>query len=895
MRKLPVLLGLILGFLVLQRISLAQVNTIPEIKPIFFTSSVIIPGGVVWEDSQFIYYPVFNDTGDTMLVLKYDIQNKILTNIYSTTGLLIEFKSCAILNKTGGSVFFTCAYYNPSAELTEYAIYEFTGSSLIYHGADYSATAGVFYVKSLTNQLEYDGTRYKMLPTAYSSNLIEVYEDGTWFSLSVPTSIIGIFEAWAVYDSLAQKYFVFAIANHQNYPGYYYLYVLRYDSGRNFETIIPLITEFDVSYMRPYVKDSGDYRLVFYDFTNNRYLDYKWETYENGDVALVSMETYYSYFIPKTPHGYKYTTGYGSFDFYAQVNGTGQLLFTLRCSGSGSCGLDLVRAYCLNGTEVEETVGYTIGAGESKRFFFDFGCEFHQIYYSGYMSSSDSQIVSATAYIGFHPQEYLARTKKNIFLFEPDVYNYGNTIFLASQPKPPQPEKYNITSCMDITEPGTYVLQNDLHLTDSLRTSCLHVLSDNVRIDLNNHKIVNDLGKDNVRFGIYSAGWLVKQNYLEISNGTIEGFTTGIIVGDYNQVRIQRITTLGNNKGISAGNIDTLYITDSKIYDEVPIGSLPDGKYDIIGIELNQIYGGIISNNEIGYQELDLSIGQIIYHWADVGIYGERVTNVLFKHLKVYGLEVAGYFKDSDSNQFKCNYWYPPFYNTYPSFVLDMDSTDNYGCENNGNLNIINTQNTFEPQCPPGECAPEYHVCVEGYVCLNETHSAYQYSNCTISNIQFCTYGCNYLTGKCKSYLGEYCGNGICDPNENEYTCPQDCGAPYVQPNVTPTPTPPPPTPPKYNLTQPLAGINVTLLEQSGYGWVVPFLTPAFIVVVVIVGVGAVVEYYIRSGGVGFSLTVMFLSLILWYLGFFPASVAILITVLCGLFLWYLFSRMGGG
>ncbi len=158
-----------------------------------------------------------------------------------------------------------------------------------------------------------------------------------------------------------------------------------------------------------------------------------------------------------------------------------------------------------------------------------------------------------------------------------------------------------------------------------------------------------------------------------------------------------------------------------------------------------------------------------------------------------------------------------------------------------------------------------------------------------------CEPGESYINCPLDCYGNEsfVCGNGICEPGESYDNCPIDC--PISQyPSIPPTPpTPPtPPSPPAYNITQPLAGINVTALQVSGYGWLVPFLTPLFITIGGIIGVGAAVEYYIKTGGIAFCLTIIALSLGLWYLGFLPMVVAILITIMAGLFLWYLASRL---
>jgi len=872
MRKLGILLGLVVGILVFQGVSFAQIDRIPGIR-VIYKNTTFSYSGITFEHNNLEYYILGKGYSSYysfgIKVVAYSPENQIVINIYdyniTTFGCLSSsYKSTfslvnvtddyaefilSLAMDTSTEVFDVKFYYNGTFNYTK-----FFGNYI----------SGEWHTKQLSNIYEYNSARYKFLPTLYSSDSIKVYRDNIWITLSVPSVFTQIFEAWGFFDAQAQKYFVFAIANHQSYPGYRYLYVLRYDSNGNYETTKVMLNTFEVAYMIPYVRDLGNYRLILYDYTNNRYLDYEWETYENGDIAFVSMETYYSYFIPKTPHRYAYTTGSTAhFNSYANVNGTGQLFFTLGCSGSGWCRLDLVRAYCLNGTEVEKTVGCAINAGESKRFFFDFGCAFYQIYYSGYMSASGS-LVNATTYMGFDPQENLGRTKKNIFLFEPDVYNYGNTIFASYQPK---------TLTLDV-EPEVGDSETPFNITVTQQNLVTpYDLSIYVKTPQDTDYWL----------------WFTVEDYTGDTYQTT--FMGGQVLGDYCFYAI----AVDSEGSTVQSNIDCMTINETIS----PLLTFNISVYPTVGtrdtifqFNTTNISGGVppyyvyVTTNE--------SVDKILVCTLDAP--GKCIGT--FKHkYSVFGVgwaNVIGLVYDSRGFWTRSLNSVPVYFNVpEPGPPLNVTLTISPETGNDETifllcLNIsgglppytVNWYDKTIPMCTNEQynfSAP-FEIC-ERVMFYPGDHSVYAIvtssdeqsatSNTVSVSVEYSS-GRNYnVWMDCIGELGEGVYGGVTYPG--------------------------PPAPPKYNLTQPLAGINVTLLEQSGYGWVTPFLTPAFIAVAAILGVGAAVEYYIRSGGVGFALTVMSLSLILWYLGFFPASVAVLITVLCGLFLWYLFSKMGGG
>ena len=114
-------------------------------------------------------------------------------------------------------------------------------------------------------------------------------------------------------------------------------------------------------------------------------------------------------------------------------------------------------------------------------------------------------------------------------------------------------------------------------------------------------------------------------------------------------------------------------------------------------------------------------------------------------------------------------------------------------------------------KCEDGRCV-ERPDCIVGDVC-RKTEWTHCYGNDLVKDItyyrydedcnckeaekktvklQTCEYGCR--NGACLPPPPGYCGDGICQEDENQITCPQDCA---VTPGPTPpTPGPVPPTPP---------------------------------------------------------------------------------------------------
>jgi len=89
-----------------------------------------------------------------------------------------------------------------------------------------------------------------------------------------------------------------------------------------------------------------------------------------------------------------------------------------------------------------------------------------------------------------------------------------------------------------------------------------------------------------------------------------------------------------------------------------------------------------------------------------------------------------------------------------------------------------------EPKCDVGSICKtkEYLVCDGNKVVKRIKIYRYdddcdcRYSETREEIVKVCEYGCK--NGKCIEEPVGYCGDGICQPDENQITCPQDCGGP---------------------------------------------------------------------------------------------------------------------
>jgi hypothetical protein len=106
----------------------------------------------------------------------------------------------------------------------------------------------------------------------------------------------------------------------------------------------------------------------------------------------------------------------------------------------------------------------------------------------------------------------------------------------------------DITFCDEINQPGAYRLTQDLN--SGSKGSCLLIDTDNVILDLQGHTITGN--DSSTSLGISVAG---RRDYkIEIRNGTIRNFGTGVALGDVSAARVENLSVLANKvSGIEVG------------------------------------------------------------------------------------------------------------------------------------------------------------------------------------------------------------------------------------------------------------------------------------------------------------------------------------------------------
>ncbi len=120
----------------------------------------------------------------------------------------------------------------------------------------------------------------------------------------------------------------------------------------------------------------------------------------------------------------------------------------------------------------------------------------------------------------------------------------AGTVDAAPKPKPPPPGPTQITACQDITQPGAYVLVNNLTATAS---DCIRVSADVVSIDLAGFTIDMTGGPSPATAGIRNidpgTGFA---DGLSVRGGTITGFASGILIEGGIGHRIEGVRVVGN-------------------------------------------------------------------------------------------------------------------------------------------------------------------------------------------------------------------------------------------------------------------------------------------------------------------------------------------------------------
>lgn len=120
----------------------------------------------------------------------------------------------------------------------------------------------------------------------------------------------------------------------------------------------------------------------------------------------------------------------------------------------------------------------------------------------------------------------------------------------------PDAKATSITTCADVSAPGTYVVTNDLVCTDgglipipSLPGASAGILisSNNVVLDLSGFNLIGPGVVGGSTFGIYADGTL---SNITIENGTVSGFTTGIALNGGSSDLVTNVTIVNTGTAV---------------------------------------------------------------------------------------------------------------------------------------------------------------------------------------------------------------------------------------------------------------------------------------------------------------------------------------------------------
>ena len=453
-----------------------------------------------------------------------------------------------------------------------------------------------------------------------------------------------------------------------------------------------------------------------------------------------------------------------------------------------------------------------------------------------------------------------------------------------------------ISNCTNITESGYYILSNDIYATTpAFGSACIYINASDVTLNLNWHGIYKN--HSSVHYGIlvqcYSPTPCTLNNIV-ILNGKVHNFTYDEDIGIYMiQTAYSAINSIDffyDWHGIRLFNwCDHVTIFNNTFY------ALPDGDairiegganifidkntitYGERGIYINSGWGNTINYNTIGR----INFTECCECYTEMYYNPFTLTFVEVEHCSCrypcdyigpeYGILMEGtYFNNSIIN----NYVYSPHRDvvltgegyqnviahntfisdphTYNGIFLMNETHDNYGCDNEGYVIDYGTNNTFEDACPG---PPPAFPCIPHYICT-DSYSAWVSESCDITNYTYCPYGCNATTGQCN-----------------------------------PAPPGAPPTPPTVP-TETITIVNATEWTEMGYGWLLPLLTPMFLLTFIALMVSGIIALASRPEFGGIALLV-FLILYTLY-GIYPSWIGWTVIIIAGFVVTYAIGKQMG-
>jgi len=462
-----------------------------------------------------------------------------------------------------------------------------------------------------------------------------------------------------------------------------------------------------------------------------------------------------------------------------------------------------------------------------------------------------------------------------------------------------------ITNCTTISSSGYYYLANNINLTSGLPgEACIVINADDVELNLGGFTIEDHVGWT---YGIKIFGF----NNVKVYNGMIKYFSgeegrAGIIAMGQN-LEFLDLVLYGNEIGLYIGMSSNVTIADTTFQNNY--GIKLEGWNDHFLIKNNWFndvikdidittgynswldYSTIISNT-FGNYTIDKEAcceKKIVYIG---GVPVETETCVMPCAGTYSGANIAfdcaptESVKGCEGNDFVGNFFYAtqkdvhlsrseynrfirntfansPLYNE-TGLYLEGDARHNWGCENQGLIYDSGINNTFLDTCPVDIGYNVSKPCVPGWQCLDNKTLAYILNTeCEIGQIINCTIAC--VNGRC-----------IEEP------------IPPAPPEV---PVPEMPT----EVSEPIPFFNKTQLEQTGWGWIIPFLSPMAFAFYIIFGISTFAASKVKQqGGIVFALTFLAGILIASLARVIPWWVGITLILIAGGIVAYLVSKIAG-
>jgi len=411
----------------------------------------------------------------------------------------------------------------------------------------------------------------------------------------------------------------------------------------------------------------------------------------------------------------------------------------------------------------------------------------------------------------------------------------------------------DISSCQELNIAGTYTLTTDLTSSDS--NACFFIRGSDITLDLNGHTIEQASGGGNGIYVLpYNASYYLTD--VTIENGVIDHFNNAnILIAFTRGLTIDGITATNANYGIQLGydawnttlkNSDIYY----NRYGVVMLGFerymlVRNNFFDNVITDLDVTNGALWNSSVIMNTFGNVTVTSSCCTTSYMTIFPFIINQPITTCTPICGVYHSGAGRNIDctncnGNDFVGNYYYAfsqdavysgttecrfirETYTRYPAvqpnngLFLNPGANNNWGCGLSGNIYDTGQNNIFIGTCPnslyPGETVG---LCQEGWQCIDTYTAAYRLPDCTFVN----------ETLNCAS-SNKVCINGQCIAITT--TTVAGVGGGNASVGISPIPI-----------------VDQAEWTAAGYGWALPFLTPIFIVSIVITFISAIAA---RLGG----------------------------------------------